>query len=159
MPDHNRIEFSYDILRRIGAPLSRENATAILAWQAFENTRARWNPLATTWRKPGSTAFNAAGVQNYVSYEQGLDATVDTLLLSYYTRVVAAFRNDAGAPAVLTEVARSPWGSGSGPLERLPWVRTNWDRWAVTLLPGSDQFRPERDLYPMAGAGGTPAMG
>lgn len=66
-------------LPRIAAPVCRENVIAVVAWAAQENTDAGWNPLATTLRMSGSTRFNGAGVRNYASLEQGLQATVLTL--------------------------------------------------------------------------------
>jgi hypothetical protein len=66
-------------LPRIGAPVCGNNLVAMVAWQAQEGTRAAWNPLATTMGMAGATQFNGVGVKNYLSLEQGLQATVLTL--------------------------------------------------------------------------------
>ncbi|HJP66131.1 MAG TPA: hypothetical protein VKA30_07500 [Actinomycetota bacterium] len=67
-------------LPRIGAPVCGNNLVAMVAWQAQEGTRAAWNPLATTHGMPGATTFNSVGVRNYSSLEEGIQATVLTLL-------------------------------------------------------------------------------
>jgi prefoldin subunit 5 len=66
-------------LRSISAPVCHSNEIVLIAWQLSEFTQAAWNPLATTTRMPGSTSSNSAGVQNFVSLSQGLEATRLTL--------------------------------------------------------------------------------
>ena len=57
---------------------------AFLEWEPYENTRACWNPLATTWQFPEGDpcrgwAFNSHGVQNYPSRACGIRATANTI--------------------------------------------------------------------------------
>jgi peptidoglycan hydrolase CwlO-like protein len=66
-------------LRTVGASECQPNKIALVAWQYSEFTQAAWNPLADTLAMPGSTTFNSAGVQNYVSLDQGLQAIRSTL--------------------------------------------------------------------------------
>ena len=68
------------LLRTVGAPRCQANLITLVAWQYSEFTQAEWNPLADTLAMPGSTTFNSAGVQNYVSLDQGLQATRYTLV-------------------------------------------------------------------------------
>ena len=67
------------LLQQVGAPECQNNLTALVAWQAAEFTQAGWNPLATTYDLPGATTFNSAGVRDYASLADGLQATVLTL--------------------------------------------------------------------------------
>jgi peptidoglycan hydrolase CwlO-like protein len=67
-------------LRTVGAPPCQANKITLVAWQYSEFTQAAWNPLADTLAMPGSTTFNSVGVQNYVSLDQGLQATRYTLV-------------------------------------------------------------------------------
>ncbi|HEY6680289.1 MAG TPA: hypothetical protein VI276_03690, partial [Actinomycetota bacterium] len=67
-------------LRAVGAPGCQANLITIVAWQYSEFTQAAWNPLADTLAMSGSTTFNSVGVQNYVSLDQGLQATRFTLV-------------------------------------------------------------------------------
>jgi hypothetical protein len=66
-------------LGMFGAPTCRNNLVVVVAWQAAEGTQAAWNPLATTHRMPRSTSFNSVGVQDFVSLEQGLLGTKETI--------------------------------------------------------------------------------
>ena len=52
---------------------------ALKIWQGYENTNACWNPLATTWGRPGSSDFNSVGVKNYANRDDGIAATANTL--------------------------------------------------------------------------------
>jgi len=83
-------------LRKIHAPVQRNNLVVMVAWEAAEYTTARWNPLATTYPMPGSTTFNSSRVRNYVSLAQGLEATWRTLRHSGY-----------GYEAILADLARN----------------------------------------------------
>lgn len=86
---------------------------ALQAWEPHENTRACWNPLATTWRIPGSTNFNNAGVKNYQNKATGVRATVNTLNLNYYN----AIRNLLALRSFNREGLRSAlgtWGTCKG---------------------------------------------
>jgi peptidoglycan hydrolase CwlO-like protein len=67
-------------LRAVGAPGCQANLVTLVAWQYSEFTQAAWNPLADTLAMSGSTTFNSVGVQNYVSLDQGLQATRFTLV-------------------------------------------------------------------------------
>ena len=51
----------------------------ILHWMGRENTKARNNPLATTWNMGNSDSFNDHNVRNYRNRQEGLEATVRTL--------------------------------------------------------------------------------
>jgi len=91
-------KFARDILTRLGIPISSARVNFLYAWFASENTKAKYNPLATTWAATGSTFFNCLkkdgsgkctiGVRNYPTWEMGLDSTVKTLKLDYYTSII-----------------------------------------------------------------------
>lgn len=115
--DH--VRFANDLLDRLGFPKTAENVRAIDAWARAEGTRASNNPLATTQGWAGATKFNSVGVRNYLSYEDGLAATVKTLNNGYYPNILAALRSGTDALAVGRAVADSPWGTGEGVLRVL----------------------------------------
>jgi len=73
---------------------------------------AKWNPLNTEWREPGSTSYNKAGVQNFPTQSEGIAAIVSTLRLSYYTELVYACRNGAPLGHLANLLAHSPYGTG-----------------------------------------------
>jgi hypothetical protein len=109
----NKLQFTRDVLARIGAPVTTENVKAMSAWIASEGTRAQFNPLATVRKADGATNFNTTGVKNFVSYEQGVETTVGAITNGLYGGVIAALRKGDDAYAVADAIAASPWGSGA----------------------------------------------
>lgn len=120
-------EWARDLLTSLGAPHSDSNISAITTWMRFEGgggkvtgigvNSAMYNPLNTTLERPGATAMNSVGVKRYLSWEQGMNATVSTLLGNKadargYTGIVEALKSDAGVSAVLSAVNNSAWRSG-----------------------------------------------
>jgi hypothetical protein len=104
------------LLRILGAPGCRDNRVVAVAWQVQEFTQAAWNPLATTHRMHGSTDFNSVGVQNYLSLEQGLQATKETIDHGWdvygYGAIVRSLRACAPALATAHAIAASSWCPG-----------------------------------------------
>ncbi len=72
-------DWAKSFLKALGAPVVRSNMIVVIAWEAAEGTNATWNPLATTMGAEGATNFNEVGVKNYLSKEQGIDASIRTL--------------------------------------------------------------------------------
>jgi hypothetical protein len=103
-------------LKVVGAPTCHANLVVAIAWQAQEGTQAAWNPLATTHRMDGSTDFNGAGVQNYASLAQGLQATKETIDNGWdvygYGPIVRSMRGCASPLATASAIAASSWCSG-----------------------------------------------
>jgi len=82
-------EFFERVLEKLGIPLSDFAVKALVIWTKYENTNAYWNPLATTWDMgEKSWNFNDAGVKNYADMETGVQATANTLKLSYYKAIL-----------------------------------------------------------------------
>ena len=84
-------------LNKIGAPTCFNNLVVMVAWQVQEGTQANWNPLATTYPMQGATNFHSVDVKNYVSLEQGLEATQLTLGVNSY-----------GYPVIMADLHRCP---------------------------------------------------
>jgi hypothetical protein len=108
------------LLSSLGDPSSAENMRAVTAWERAEGGHwandARFNPLNTTLREPGSTSINGVGVQAYTSWDEGLTATRDTLRNSRYGGILAALSAGDCAGCVAAAVAASPWGTGWFPV-------------------------------------------
>lgn len=101
------------VLRGLEAPVTPNTLALIYAWRQTEGGKATYNPFNTTKKMPGSTLYgkNVAGVQNYTSPQQGVDATVATMLLPYYTSVIQLLRADATPVDVANAIIASPWGT------------------------------------------------
>lgn len=103
-------------LDMVDAPVCRSNLVAMAAWQAAESTQAAWNPLATTHRMPGSSDFNSVGVQDFVSLEQGLLGTWETIENGWtvygYGAIVRSLRRCGSAMASGRAINASSWCPG-----------------------------------------------
>lgn len=60
----------------------------IVGWTVFETASgivpAQYNLLNTTQREPGSTNFNSAGVQDFLTFQQGTETNAKVLANGYY---------------------------------------------------------------------------
>jgi hypothetical protein len=113
--------FAEALLQRLGVPVSPENVDFITSWEAAEgghwNNSATYNPLNTTLHMPGSGPMggnpNQNGgdpVQAYTSWQQGLDATVNTITHSRYSGIIQALH--ANNPQAAAQAAvNSGWGT------------------------------------------------
>jgi hypothetical protein len=132
-------EWAGMFLRTVGAPACSDNMTVVVAWQVQEFTQAAWNPLATTHRMEGSTDFNSVGVQNFVSLEQGLQATWETIHNGWdiyrYGAIVQELRRCAEPMETATAVNASSWcrgcGNGSYLLGVMPRVEADYETYAA----------------------------
>ena len=113
-------DFAVALLETLGDPVTSQNTGAIVSWARAEggawNSPAKYNPLNTTRRMPGSYSINGAGVQAYTSWPEGLAATAQTLQAGAYGRILSALEAGSSGQAVERAVASSPWGTGSFPL-------------------------------------------
>lgn len=108
-----RSDFAREVFSKIGAATNNyERIVFGVAWAAFENTQAANNPWATTEPFEGATDFNEAGVKNYLTFENGVDATVATLENGNYEHLLEVLRSgDTTIQDVLNALNSSPWGS------------------------------------------------
>ena len=114
--DYTPASWALALLALLGAPGTAANLTAVTAWERAEGghwaNTARFNPLNTTQPEPGSWPVNADGVQAFLSWDQGLTATVTTLGYAPYQGVRAALGAGNCAACVAAAVGASPWGTG-----------------------------------------------
>lgn len=111
------------ILTGVGAPVTKENMKFMYAWRQGEGAKAAFNPFNTTKKKEKSTFYNClsrkndkcvGGVRNYSSQQEGIDATIETLKLSYYSCITDGLKNDIGAKKIARQCkqALKTWGTG-----------------------------------------------
>lgn len=164
--------FADSVLRGIGAPVTQTNRSLIYAWMRGEGTRAANNPLATTQDAPGATDFNSIGVKNYPTFQEGVQATVRTLLNGRYNGIVNDLRVGNVDPYNIVQRNAQEfdtWGTGAGLVGQLvggpppgnvsPWqVGKNWSAGANDIKQAA--LKPlqgiEKDiLYGLAFLAGT----
>lgn len=113
-PNGWREQFAIDLLHRLGNDLpSQRIVDFIVGWTKAEDgsddAYMRNNPLNTTQIGFNEThTINGDGVKGYATYEDGLDATVQTLSYGNYTGIVYALQNNDPEGALSALVA-SPW--------------------------------------------------
>lgn len=128
--------FAKRLCDAFGLPATQRRLNALVAWQAAEGTKARFNPLATTRSMPGATNFNRVGVKDYPDLKTGVEATRLTLRESGhgYDLIVTRFEINAAAKQILEAVAGSHWGTGELALQVLPYVKDDYDRYAGVAI-------------------------
>lgn len=106
-----------DFLTKMGDPVTSSNMKAVTTWMAYEggqwNNSAHYNPINTTLDETGATNINSAGVKSYVSYSQGLNATISTLNENQrgYSAIREALKKGNSTAAVLSAINGSAWGT------------------------------------------------
>lgn len=129
-------EWAQAFLRALGAPVVRSNLVAVVAWETAEYTRASWNPLATTYSMPGATNFNAGGVKNYTSMEQGIEASIATLRRPRhgYEAILDSLAKGNDAMTTARAINASDWcrgcAGGNYVVSLIPAVEAYYDRYA-----------------------------
>lgn len=94
-------DFADALLVALGDPVTDADVSSIVDWEAREggnwHNSATFNPLNTTQAEPGSGVTGTQGnIGVYVSWDQGVQATVDTLTNGFYDDIVAALRAGFG---------------------------------------------------------------
>ncbi len=143
-------QFFRDVMRDkdLRGAVTREHVIAFLSWRLSEGGAARFNPLNTTYRLQGSTDYNSVGVQNYRSWDDGVLATVRTLMQAGYgfPRIVSEIRHSkTSAHDVDLAVNESGWVSGrvanhqrgTYALWGIPLVRAHFRHYARTPVSGA----------------------
>lgn len=112
-------QWATSFLQRVGAPVTNENLSAIKTWMNREGghwkNTASYNPLNTTMGATGAKSMNKVGVKAYLSWDQGLQATVDTLQGRGhgYENIIAALKQGGSSTAVLQAIQQSDWAGKS----------------------------------------------
>lgn len=143
--------FLTQLSQKIGTNVNTPaNMDAIGRWAQREGgwvrNDAAYNPLNTTLPMDGSWAMNklasGGGVQGYMSFQDGIDATINTLLGNKakergYKRILDALKFGNNSAAVLNAVNKSKWGT-----KESNWasIRAVWDAktkpLSGTITPG-----------------------
>jgi hypothetical protein len=93
----------------------------LYAWRQAEGGKAKNNPFNTTQPKPNSTFYNClkkgisgckSGVRNYMSSQDGIDATIKTLRNGRYENILKALKSGESAEQTAMALKASPWGTG-----------------------------------------------
>ena len=126
--DMSKSQWANALLGKLNAPITDANTAAIQKWMNEEGghwkNTAGYNPLNTTYLMPGSTKYGGTGggkngVQHYTSWQQGLEATINTLMGNQanergYSKIVKLLKSGASSDEIYKAVLDSSWGTGKG---------------------------------------------
>lgn len=106
----------FRLLLKLRARQSRSNYKLLHIWAECEGGTAAFNPLNTTEPWPGATDYNSAGVKNYPSGPDGIQATYLTLVNGHYNGIVGGLRASVNPKTIVTKYASEfdTWGTGTG---------------------------------------------
>lgn len=107
--------FAVSLLKGMGDPTTPQNVSSLVGWEAREggnwNNTAKDNPLNTTQAEPGYTKTGTQGdIGSYNSWQQGLEATEQTLKNGDYSDIDAALKSGQGLTGDLPGLAK--WSGG-----------------------------------------------
>lgn len=114
--DHTITQYIQAMLTKLGAPSSPGIINALVQWAQSESggtgNRAGFNPFNSEQSYNGSTKFNSAGVQNYKSFDDGVNAWVANLKQSQWGPTLAGLLSgNLGSMEHASEAENSKWGA------------------------------------------------
>jgi len=115
------------VLSCIGAKPTKDNMIFMYAWRQAEHglyekkLAAKNNPFNTTQPMNGATRLkgNTHGVKNYLTIQDGIRATCDTLKNGRYENIIDGFKTNSGLETLKNAVSSSPWGTSKDLLSRV----------------------------------------
>jgi hypothetical protein len=130
-------QFSTAVLQRLGIRPTSANVRAMVGWAKAEgghwNNSARYNPLNTTQPERGAGNTGSQGnIKVYRNWNQGVQATVETLKNGHYGAILHALRGN-NPLAVANAIGQTPWGT-NGSLVRQTIASTSGVRPSATSL-------------------------
>jgi hypothetical protein len=108
------------ILSGIKAPDNATTRSNLNAWQACEGADATFNPFNTTLWWPRSSCYNSVCVRNYANFQDGVSATVSTILQSNMSPILAALRGSYNRDGFANAIDASPWGTSGACVRSAP---------------------------------------
>ena len=146
-----------EILRGIGAPVTKGNLLVMRAWHASEGGPkvGAFNPFNTTQvtdrngRPLPHTAAPGSKVASYPDASVGVAATIATLENGYYDEVVRAFKQ-GNATAAIRAIVSSPWAGGH---YNATVINGQYSVTSSTIWKVFQQYDPDAEPPPDAGGG------
>lgn len=120
-----RGQFASQVMKQRGIPKTKHTRRAFAAWMQSEGGFARNNPLNTTLDLPGATDYNSVHVKNYLSSDQGIEATCKTFDShgQGYDRIERAMKRNDSARKILRIIGETNWGTGGSLMrEVVEWI-------------------------------------
>lgn len=91
--------FYKEIFTQLGAPTTIGNTLFMRAWRQFEGGTATYNPFNATQKRGDRSNYNTSLVQNYLTFNDGVSATVENMRatrsggrIQNYPNIIKAFK-------------------------------------------------------------------
>lgn len=150
-PGNSFYEAAKMFLKSLGAPLTKGNVNVVVAWSWCEKPHPdgawQWNnPLNTTmaccnWVRN----VNSVGVKEYPTRQDGIEACVRTIRLSYYNTMRAALLEANPAKFLASRSEISIWGTSPDCIARVYASLPDPPSWS---LDGGTQPQPSPPPQP-----------
>jgi hypothetical protein len=140
------LDFAHQLLHRLGLPESDSNLQALVAVQAVEGghmaNSAQFNPLNTMQGAPGArdAGLKVKGIKAYSSWDEGLEATAQTLTNGLYKNILASLARSAPADETVRAWGQSPWGWTKDAASKVGKAATYFAYYAHKEFPGGGSF-------------------
>lgn len=107
------MEWVHAFLTALKAPVSFINVQIVYDWIYSESGGGggMWNPLNTVQPYPGATDYNTVGVKNYLSWDDGIAATIIVITDGQYDEIVNALRAGNSVIRLKDAITTSIWGT------------------------------------------------
>ncbi len=132
-----RNDYFHRLADELHVPHTPQNAYAWVSWAQAEGGNAAFNPLNTTLEWPGATDYNSVHVKNYLTSDDGIKATAQTLKQQNFAHILNRLKTSAAPRLTLRAVEHSEWGTGGLALKCLPSVKANYNEYAQHTIAGS----------------------
>jgi len=137
LPNDSKTTWSVDLAAHLGNNNPSHDIVAFInAWQQTEGGNASFNPINTTQEMLGGTCYNIDPcVKNYLSYEDGIQATVLTLKNDYpgYSDIVYGIQHNDESIA-LQGLKNSPWGTQAALVEQITHQQPSGSKYQITEI-------------------------
>lgn len=170
---YTRQQWAQDFLCSIGnCSPTPQTLNWVTNWTTAEtagpSNYASYNLLNTTQPMPGSTFFNhlsgGLGVQNYTSYQQGIQANATTLQNGYYPDLLSALQSNnytalsTGSGNIVQEMGT--WGTGwKSWLASTPSSSYTSQQFQLASSGTSGLYNTQQSATSGSSAGGNPSLG
>ena len=121
-----RLSFASSLLTALNCPVNAANLRIVVGWEVAEGgagpqfgvsgNTADYNPMNTKLQLLGSRD-SGGGIQAYLSWKQGLDATAQTISQPNMSAILSMLQTGTASPQTAVQVITgSQWGTTSPPL-------------------------------------------
>lgn len=105
--------FAVELLTELQLPVTQNNLIVFVSWfKALRNTTCAYNPLISHNRMPGSGFCTTSGAQSYLSWQDGIQASVTMLQAGVFGSVLADLKQSLHPASTAYVISTMPIDAG-----------------------------------------------